>query len=201
MAAALQLSAPKNGTLNVNGTGFDSITNHGVLSTALTGTNNDLDFTGKLYGLASNAISVTYVDPGGATAVLGVTVSGTDITVNLGRAASAINSTAALVKAAVEAVAAAAALVTVTNKAGNDGTGLVTAMAKTNLSSGTDAASVKLEIGMGALEYKHTVTTDGDGTFEYDTGIELRRGEHVQVSAIVGSTLQTSEVLRTYTYG
>lgn len=51
---------------------------------------------------------------------------------------AAITSTAALVEAAIEAEATAAALVTVENKAGNNGTGVVTAMAETPLAGGVD---------------------------------------------------------------
>jgi len=110
-----------------------------TLTTSLTGANNDVTFSALRSGASGNAISVTYVDPGGATATLGVTVSGTDITVNLGRAASAINTTGTLLIAAVQAVPAAAALVNVANAAGNDGTGLVTALTKTNLAGGLEA--------------------------------------------------------------
>ena len=107
------------------------------LTTSLTGTNNDLVFTAKATGPAGNNISVTYVDPGGTTATLGVVVTGTDIVVNLGRAASAINTTGTLLKGAIDGSAAAAALVSVANSGADDGTGLVTAMAKSNLSGGS----------------------------------------------------------------
>jgi len=108
------------------------------LTTALAGANNDLVFTAKTAGNGGNNITVTYTDPGGATATLGVVVSGLDINVNLGRAASAINTTGTLLAAAIAANATANGLVTVANAAGNDGTGLVTALAKTNLSGGFD---------------------------------------------------------------
>ena len=101
-------------------------------------TNNDLVFTAKGVGIVGNGISITYVDPGGATATLGVTVSGLAITVNLGRAASAVNTTGTLLKAAVDGNTAAAALVSVANKTGNDGTGLVAALSQTFLAGGTD---------------------------------------------------------------
>ena len=108
------------------------------LTTALTGTNNDLVFTAKQAGSGGNAITVTYTDPGGATATLGVVVSGRDINVNLGRAASAINTTGTLLAAAIAADPTANMLVSVANAAGNDGTGLVTALSKTNLAGGSD---------------------------------------------------------------
>jgi hypothetical protein len=109
------------------------------LSTNLTGaTNNDLDFTAKWDGASGNSISVQYVDPGAASQSLSVSVTGYAIQVSLAtNGSSTITSTAALVEAAVEAHATAAELVSVANKAANDGTGVVAAMAKTNLSSGS----------------------------------------------------------------
>lgn len=106
------------------------------LTTALTGANNDLVFTAKTAGVGGNSISVTYVDPGGTTATLGVVVSGKDITVNLGRAASAINTTATALKAAIDGDTGASALVSVANAGADTGAGLVTAMSKTNLTGG-----------------------------------------------------------------
>lgn len=247
---------------------FDGTTNNGkistaaLLSTSLTGTNNDLDITAATAGSAGNSITVAYVDPAAQGASLSVSVSGTDITVSLatdsvataqgtltsdatapsnndtvtigqyvytykttltgapfevligasaavaldnlksavngtsgegttygtgtvphprvdattntdttqlfvskvagsafnsiatteasthlswgaatltgGLDGGAITSTAAQVDAAIDAHAPAAALVTPANKAGNDGTGIVTAMARTNLSGGSD---------------------------------------------------------------
>jgi len=107
-----------------------------TLTTALAGTNNDLVFTATRGGTWGNSIQVAYVDPGGTTATLGVVVSGFLITVNLGRAASAINTTSALLKAAIEASLDAQALVTVAHSGADDGTGLVIALAATNLSGG-----------------------------------------------------------------
>lgn len=105
-------------------------------TTVLAGANNDLVFTAVPLGTLGNGISVTYVDPGGATATLGVVVSGRDITVNLGRAASAINTTGTLLAAAIAAAPAAAALVTVANSGADTGAGLVIALSKQSLSGG-----------------------------------------------------------------
>lgn len=118
----------------------EAVSAQAVLSTALTGANNDIDFTAVPYGAKGNNISIVYVDPGGATATLGVVVTGSDdegwlITVNLGRAASAIDTTADLLKAALD-TADVSALVTYADKAANDGSGLVTAMAETALAGG-----------------------------------------------------------------
>ena len=107
------------------------------LTTALTGTNNDLAFAAVPTGQLGNAIRIRYVAPGTNNAALGVMVTGRDITVNLATNGSAgITSTAAQVKTAIEASAAASALVTVANAAGNNGSGVVTALSYTALSGG-----------------------------------------------------------------
>lgn len=114
-----------------------------ALSTAMTGANNDVTLTAKAVGAEGNDISLTLVDPGGVSATLGVVVTGKDIVVNLGRATSAIDTTGDLLKAAIEASEAANALVTIADKAGNDGSGLVTALTKTYLTGGVDTSLVK----------------------------------------------------------
>lgn len=115
---------------------------YATMTTACTGTNNDLTFTAKASGTGGNSISVTYVNPGGAGA-LSVAVVGTDITVTLAYS-GAITSTAAEVKAAVEAKAEAAALVTVSYPTGNDGSGVVTAVSKTTLAGGAAAPTADI---------------------------------------------------------
>lgn len=102
------------------------------------GANNSLTFTADTPGALGNDISIQYRDPGGASAVLGVTVVGKFILVNLGRAASAINTTATALAAAVNAVPAAAALVNIANTSPDTGAGLVTAMPRTFLEKGQD---------------------------------------------------------------
>jgi len=122
-----------------------------TLSTNLAGNNNDLKFTSKLKGHFGNTIKVAYVDPDAANAKLAVTVSGTTITVSLATdATKAITSTASDVKAAIEAVPAAAALVTVANKDANTGAGVVTAMAATALANGAGENQVIIEAGVYA---------------------------------------------------
>lgn len=113
-----------------------------TLTTALTGNNNDLKYThvaSPANYIAGNSVRVRYVDPAGNDAALGVVVAGSDITVNLATGgAGAITSTAAQVKTAIEASTPASALVTVANATGNDGTGVVTALAYTALTGGQD---------------------------------------------------------------
>ena len=108
-----------------------------TLTTALTGTNNDLKYTAREAGVGGNSITVRYVDPAGNNAALSVTVAGTAITVNLATNGSGtITSTAAQVAAAIAAKQQASVLVDVENAAGNDGTGVVTALAATPLTGG-----------------------------------------------------------------
>lgn len=119
-----------------------------ALTTALAGLNDDLTYTAIDKGLAGNSITVAYINPGTPNAALSVVTTGSDIVVNLAtNGASAITSTAAQVAAAVAAdVLGAAKLVTVANAGGNDGTGVVSAMAATPLSGGTDPGTFPVDI-------------------------------------------------------
>jgi hypothetical protein len=128
-------------------------------TTALTGANNDVVFTAKWGGTYGNDITITYSDPGGTTATLGVVVSGHAITVNLGRASSAINTTGANIVSLINGDANASKLVTVANAAANDGTGLVTAMATQTLVGGVTAS------GSGIM----ATTADEAAAQSYDT--------------------------------
>lgn len=120
------------------------------LTTELTGDNNDLVFTAQdaYKGAVGNNIQVAYIDPGAADAALSVDVDGlgtadNPFVINVSLATDGtgtITSTAAQVQAAIEAHADASVLVSVANAAGNDGSGVVTAMAATALAGGTDSA-------------------------------------------------------------
>lgn len=121
-----------------------------TLTTNLTGaTNNDLLFTAKspYQGAKGRLITIEYRDPGGTTATAGIEVTGSAIIINLGRASSAVNTTAADVAALIAGHALAAALVTVANKASNDGTGLVAAMAAAPLSGGCSIGVIDAIVG------------------------------------------------------
>ena len=138
-----------------------------ALTTALTGNNNDLVFTAKTKGAAGNSITITYVDPGEETATETVEVTGTDIVVTL-RSVSATLSTAAQVKAAIEADAGANALVAVANAAANDGSGSVIAMAEDALEGGVDctvAEAGSFVFNGGYLYYTPTATTKSSATW------------------------------------
>lgn len=120
-----------------------------TLTTALTGTNNDLTYTATDNGTAGNSVTVAYVVSGNNTA-LSVGVSGNAITVTVAtNGSAAATSTALQVRDAVRASAAARALVNVDLAAGNDGSGVVTAMTATALSGGTAGS---LGIGSGTWQ-------------------------------------------------
>lgn len=121
------------------------------LTTSLTGTNNDLTYTAKTEGTAGNATTVRYVVAGASTP-LTVSVTGQAITVNVAtNSGSTATSTAAQVRTAVLGSVPAAALVDVENASGNDGTGVVTALAATNLSGGMSST-----LGAGSGPWRRT---------------------------------------------
>ena len=145
---ALTTACPERTVLHVTNTEQEA---KATLSTDLAGDNNDLKFTAKLKGHFGNTIKIAYVDPDAASAKLGVTVSGTTISVSLATDANKdITSTAANVKAAIEAVPAAAALVSVANVAGNSGEGVVAAMAATALANGAGENQIIIRKGVYA---------------------------------------------------
>lgn len=120
-----------------------------ALTTDLTGDNNDIVFTAVTGGGVGNTISIEYIDPAAATQSLEVDVDGRAIKVYLATDGSkVITTTGDLLKAEIAAHPVASTLVTCADKAGNDGSGVVTAMGATHLSGGTGAA----------------VTTPGGGT-------------------------------------
>lgn len=131
------------------------------LTTALAGTNNDLVFTARKGGTWGNSIQVAYIDPGGVSATLSVVVSGFLITVNLGRAASAINTTSAAITAAIQASSDANTLVSVANSGADDGTGLVIALAATNLSGGTYGVALPAATNGDATNAHYFTGNDG----------------------------------------
>ena len=111
------------------------INNPASLTTALSGSNNDLVFTAKDTSLDGNNITVQYIDPAANSQSLYVRTDGQVIKVYLAtNGGGTITSTAAQVKAAIEGHGLANALVSVANAASNDGTGVVTALAATSLS-------------------------------------------------------------------
>lgn len=110
--------------------------NRATLTTNLAGANNDLTFIARNLGTAGNATTVRYVVAGASTP-LSISVAGAAITVNVKtNGASAAISTAKEVADAVNRDKNAYALVSAGNAPGNDGTGVVAALAATNLTGG-----------------------------------------------------------------
>lgn len=113
-------------------------------SLTLGGTGNSaFTVTAKADGTAGNAVRIALINPSVANAVLSVAVSGNDITVNLGNGATAgtINSTALQVRDAINASAAAAALVTASLPGTSNGSGIVTAAAMASLTGGVNGTA------------------------------------------------------------
>lgn len=127
------------------------------LTTALTGTNNDLTLRARKPGAAGNAITLALIDPASNNVPLSVEVTGTDIVVTLETdGSSAILSTAAEVRDAINAHPGAAGLVYAVLPTGNDGSGVVTALAETPLAGGSDTETERF---LGALGDETTVRT------------------------------------------
>ena len=117
---------------------------HEFLVTSLTGSNNDLAIIAR--DPAVTDITVALIDPAANDQSLSVAVTDHDIVVNLATGpAGAITSTAAQVAAAIAAHAAAKELVVVANASGNDGTGVVTALAETGL-AGPGAVTIDADV-------------------------------------------------------
>lgn len=107
----------------------------------MTAATSDLTYTAVAVGTAGNSINVTHVDPGANNAALSVSVNVKTITVSLATGAGgAITSTAALVKAAVNAHAEASLLVTCEDEGA--GSGVVNAVANTFLTGAVNSAYV-----------------------------------------------------------
>jgi len=114
--------------------------------------NSDLVFTEVRTHVGTNdsAIRVRSVNPGTNNASLSISVTGSDITINLATDGSAVaTTTAAQAVAALAASQAAAALVSVTDE--GDGSGLLSVVAYTALTGGPNTLEVKL--GDGNLTY------------------------------------------------
>jgi hypothetical protein len=121
----------------------------GTVTLDSTPADSDLVLTAKSKHIGSDKISVEMLDPSTASGPLGVAVSGRKITVTLGTSsASAIDSTAAEVKTAIEGNTTANALVSVALETA--GTGVVEAQVEASL-DGQQSLTVK--VGEGNLTY------------------------------------------------
>lgn len=155
-----------------------------LYTTRLTGINNDLLFTAKANSETGNHIQIAYVDPGGVTATATCVVTGSTgttqlITINLGRAASAINTTANDVKTLIAGNGTATAAVTVVDAAGNNGTGLVTALAAsadTYLRGGSMSSSFSPTDPVNIRFAANATTTTLPLTIGWATGVHVPSG-------------------------
>lgn len=108
------------------------------LTTALTGNNNDLIF--KARSANDSTVSVKYTNAG-ASKALDITVTGKNIDIQLAtNGSSVITTTANDIISLINNDADATALVKVCSADSNDGTGIVTVMAKTTLTGGVGQA-------------------------------------------------------------
>jgi len=122
----------------------------GTTTVDCTNSDSDLTFTAKSKHIGSDTISIEYIDPGGASQSLDITVDDRKITVDLATStASAITSTAADIKTAIENDTDANALVTV-EFAETSGTGIVNAITEQQL---TGQKSLEIKIGEGNLTF------------------------------------------------
>lgn len=161
---------------------------YATLATGLVASNNAVTWTARQVGTPGNDLRLVLVDPGGNTQALAVTVSGTVITASLATSgAGAITTTAALLKAAIEANANAAALVSVAYTGASTGAGVVT-VANAKLSGGgingwiDTLASV---VAASAPRYR--------GTSEFFMSLNDALAYHVEVGKhVTGSAVITT---------
>jgi len=114
-----------------------------------TNSDSDLIFTTVSTHHGSKPVTITFTDPGSASQSLTITVDNEDIDVSLATGTgSAIETTAALLKTAIDADSDAAALVTVALETA--GTGIVEALAEQTL---LGQNSMTVTIGEGNITY------------------------------------------------
>jgi hypothetical protein len=112
------------------------------------GSNHGLTVTARQpTASGASGITITVVDPATASAALAVSVNGTDISVSLATDGDSDEiSTAAEVMAAINAHAAASALVTVTHTGDSTGAGVMPAVSETALTGGSVVSPSLYEI-------------------------------------------------------
>jgi hypothetical protein len=117
------------------------------LTTALSGSNNDLVYTAQTAGSAGNGISITYVLNNSITTNPTISASTTSVVVLF----TSPHPSAATVQAAILANPIASAIVNVYNASGNDGTGAIDAYSSTHLTGGADSS------GFTGLEFEYVL--------------------------------------------
>jgi len=123
----------------------------GVKASLSTGTeisDNAITWTAVAPGTDGNSIAVALIDPSANDAALSISVTGTDIVVNLATGPTGtITSTATEVMAAIAGNADASALVTVADTGASDGSSAVAAVAASNLTSGAASGGTTYTAG------------------------------------------------------
>jgi hypothetical protein len=148
----------------VSGTGFFDGTEYGRARLTVDpglGADSVVYFASKLYGSASNALTVEYVDAGPGVIVGATTVTqiGPAIRVLLRRSAAAVLATAAEVAAAVNAFTAYNSPgYAISARAGGNGTGVVAAIGPLSFTGGADPIRV-------GSQFLWTVPTNGNAGF------------------------------------
>lgn len=124
----------------------------------------------------------------------GVTTAATSANTTAG-VAGAISSTAAQVLAALQASAPAAALVTAALAAGNDGTGVVTALTATNLTGGVDSDVVQTLVDSVDLEDSEQVGNIQDLTVASTGLVQLSGGLRLNITGGATATAHKAKFL------
>lgn len=114
---------------------FRGLGNRATLTTALAGENNDVTLIARTPGVAGNDITFEIVVPAGAGVAESVGVTGTAITYNTSTAGAGVSNATAyqMVKALLASPAASLLVWSQVSVPGNDGTGVVVALAETSL--------------------------------------------------------------------
>lgn len=116
-----------------------------TLETAMTGTHNDILMTHEPGGTIGNSCSLTITNPGG-THALEITVHDKDISVAAGTSGGAITTTGAQLADALNRTEAVGKLgVSAELAAGNNGSGAITTLTKTNFTGGLDPVDYSSE--------------------------------------------------------
>lgn len=165
-------------------------------TTGVVGDKNALKWSAKTAGLSGNEISITLIKPATNNAVLTVSVVNTDVKVSLATDVDGnITSTAAQVIIAVQAHTAANRTISVANDSTSDGTGVLTAVAKTSLTGGLGYEINKdFTVNLGAGTIKTVAGTRIPNTvvlLEY----QYQQYEGFEIAGAVNYAIETAILL------
>lgn len=166
------------------------------LTTACSGSNNDLTFTAVAAGPDGNNVRVRYVVSGNNTP-LSVVVEGKDITVNVATDGSAAaTSTAAQILTALGNSVDASALISASLASANDGTGVVAAFSFTALAGGSWAQTPPAQTAGDATNDHYFTGNDGNVFVEVENanGSSQTVTVHYAPSALPGATVAADTI-------